>query len=99
MAYKQEEFLKGNPVARKVFDQFVINHNYYRGEKEKYDFAVSKMVTDMRKIAQYMSVSRVDKAFKTISYIKAKRELDRRHNEYSRLLAEGATNPAKDVQA
>ena len=97
--YLPEEFLKGNPVARKVFDQFVINHNYYRGEKEKYDFAVSKMVTDMRKIAQYMSVSRVDKAFKTISYIKAKRELDRRHNEYSRLLAEGATNPAKAVQA
>ena len=32
--YLPEEFLKGNPDAARTFENFVENHNFYRGEKE-----------------------------------------------------------------
>ena len=55
--YLPEEFLKGNPDARKVFESFVINHNHYRGTKDSLLRSVVKMSDQMRKISKELSIS------------------------------------------
>ena len=51
-----EEFLKGNPDAAKTFQDFVENHNYYRGEKESYLRDIVKMADHMGEIAESIGV-------------------------------------------
>jgi len=94
--YLPEEFLKGNPIARKTFDQFVVNHNYYRGEKDKYNASLVKIAKSLSDISKEISVMNDMKA---PSMKKARRELQRRYNEYTKLLEQSTTDPSKVIKA
>jgi len=73
--YLPEEFLKGNPDARKTFESFVINHNHYRGTKDSLLRSTVKMADQMRKIAKELSLS-------DGNHNKAVKELQRRYDDY-----------------
>ena len=90
--YLPEEFLKGNPTARKTFDQFVVNHNYYRGEKDKYNASLVKIAKSLSDISKEISVMN---EMKTPNINKARKELQRRYNDYTKLLEQSTTDPSK----
>ena len=94
--YLPEEFLKGNPTARKTFNQFVINHNYFRGEKDKYNASMIKIADALSSISKEFAIA---DRIKTPSMSKARKELQRRYSEYTKLLEASATDPSKEVDA
>jgi len=94
--YLPEEFLKTNPTAKKTFDQFVINHNYFRGEKDKYNASMVKIADALSNISKEMAIA---ERIKSPNMSKARKELQSRYNEYTKLLEEAATSPAKEVAA
>ena len=94
--YLPEEFLKTNPTAKKTFDQFVINHNYFRGEKDKYNASMVKIADALSNISKEFAIA---ERIKSPNMSKARKELQSRYNEYTKLLEEAATSPAKEVAA
>tara|TARA_Y100000296_G_scaffold41652_1_gene48001 strand:+ start:1721 stop:4531 length:2811 start_codon:yes stop_codon:yes gene_type:complete len=91
--YLPDEFLKGNPDAAKTFDAFVINHNHYRGTKDKLLSDVLKMSQQMRKISKDMALINDGSAK---NYRSATKELQRRYNEYMKLKETGKPGEAED---
>ena len=94
--YLPEEFLKGNPIARRTFDQLVINHNYYRGEKDKFNASLVKIAKSLSEISKEMAIMDETKA---PNLKKARQELQRRYNEYTRMAEEGMTDQAAAAEA
>ena len=94
--YLPEELLKGNPIARQTFNGFVIHNNYYRGEKDKYNAGLVKIAKSLSDISKEMSVM---SGMKNPNIKKARAELQKRYNNYSKLLAESATDPSKIMDA
>lgn len=96
--YLPEEFLKGNPDARKTFDSFVINHNHYRGTKDRLLRSVVKMTDQMRNISKELSLS-------DGNHNKAVKELQRRYDDYKSIKTKEAegdgpyTDSKRDVYA
>ena len=104
--YLPEEFLKGNPDAARTFENFVENHNFYRGEKESYLRDIVKMAENMGEIAESIGiVNNWDKiqAYLTspfarkagvITISKAKKALQELNNKYQRIKADEGVHAA-----
>ena len=104
--YLPEEFLKGNPSAAKTFEDFVENHNYYRGEKEGYLRDVIKMADHMGEIAESIGVVNnwdkirsilkhpITRRTGAVTIARGKKALQELNNEYQRIKTDKGVHAA-----
>ena len=104
--YLPEEFLKGNPDAAKTFQDFVENHNYYRGEKESYLRDIVKMADHMGEIAESIGIVNnwdkiksvlrhpITRRTGAVTISRGKKALQELNNEYQRIKADEGVHAA-----
>jgi len=90
--YLPEEFLKGNPVAARTFDSFIMNHNHYRGTKDTMMRNVIKIADQMRKISKEMALINGGKAK---NFTSARNKLQKMYNEYVQIKQTGTAAEAE----
>ena len=77
--YLPEEVLKNNPIAQEAFNGFKISHDYFRGNKEKYDKTLTDIAKSLQRIAQETAIAKEEGS---PNIKKATKELDKRYRTY-----------------
>ena len=89
--YLPEEIVKNNPIAKEAFSGFKIAHDYFRGNKEKYEKTLVDIAKTLQKISQHNAIANDQKS---PNVNKAARELEKRYKTYYNILKAGNTNEA-----
>ena len=84
--YLPDEIVKNNPVASNAFDGFKIAHDYFRGNKEKYDKTIVDMAKSLQRIAQVMAKAKDES---TPNIKKAAKLLEKDYRNYYAELSKG----------
>ena len=92
--YLPQEIVKNNPIASNAFDGFKVAHDYFRGNKEKYDNSIVDIAKGLQNIVKLMAISKNEK---TPSIKKAAVKLEKMYKEYYTLNSKGETHEAQAV--
>ena len=77
--YLSEEIVKNNPIAQEAFDGFKVSHDYFRGNKEKYDKTLVDIAKSLQRIAQESAIAEQEGS---PNIKRAAKELEKRYKTY-----------------
>jgi len=90
--YLPQEIVKNNPIAQEAFEGFKISHDYFRGNKEKYDKTLVDIAKSLQRIAQETAIAKEEGS---PNIKRATKALEKRYKTYYTKLHSGDTEGAE----
>ena len=87
--YLPEEILKNNPYSERAMKSFIIHHNQYRGDMQKYSRNLNDIVSELNNAMQVSALNA-----KGYSLNKARKELQKREGTFQDLIKKGEHDAA-----
>ena len=93
MFFLSDEVVKRNYQAKKTFDYFVQQHDFFQGKRDEYQQTMNTIVHLLGEKARALGLMKGGK-FKDMN--QAHKELQKRYNEYQRIITEEGWGKAED---